>query len=59
VDVFFHSETRFLAINGYPAEKRYVSISFLFVPFEKKENFECASHTKSRKSREKKNGVTG
>jgi hypothetical protein len=31
--IAFHSETRFLSVNGYPAKKRNHTVGFLFVSF--------------------------
>jgi hypothetical protein len=43
--IAFHTETRFLSINGYPAKKRNHPVGFLFVSFQVEKNLKCASHT--------------
>jgi hypothetical protein len=43
--IAFHSETRFLTGNGYPAKKRNHPVGFLFVSFQVEKNLECATHT--------------
>ncbi|MDR3338737.1 MAG: hypothetical protein LBT25_01355 [Candidatus Symbiothrix sp.] len=58
MNVLFHAKTGFFPVNSNPAKERDASVCFLLVSFKEEEYLECASHTKNRKSSEKKRGVT-